>query len=58
MNKKDENFKEKFKQALISTAKVISDDYLLDIKNKKNLSSNNLDFFEFEFLSIFFISIL
>ncbi len=51
MNKKDENFKEKFKQALISTAKVISDDYLLDIKNKKNLSSNNLDFFELDNLS-------
>ena len=27
MYKKEENFKEKFRQALISTAKVISDDY-------------------------------
>jgi len=34
MNKKEDNFKEKFKQALISTAKVISDDYLVDIKKK------------------------
>ena len=32
MNKKQENFKEKFKQALISTAKVISDDYLINKK--------------------------
>ena len=35
MNKKQENFKEKFKQALISTAKVISDDYLTSKKNIK-----------------------
>tara|TARA_Y100000768_G_scaffold39013_1_gene25626 strand:+ start:196 stop:300 length:105 start_codon:yes stop_codon:yes gene_type:complete len=34
MNKKEDNFKEKFKQALISTAKVISDDYLVDKKKK------------------------
>ena len=40
MNKKQENFKEKFKQALISTAKVISDDYLINKKiSYKNLSS-------------------
>ena len=32
MSNKENNFKEKFKQALISTAKVISDDYKLDIK--------------------------
>ncbi len=52
MNKKEDNFKEKFKQALISTAKVISDDYLLDIKKKnKNLSSKNLDFFELDNLT-------
>ena len=52
MNKKEDNFKEKFKQALISTAKVISDDYLIDIKNKnKNLSSKNLDFFELDNLT-------
>ena len=35
MNNKVDDFKEKFKQALISTAKVISDDYMLDF-NKKN----------------------
>jgi len=52
MNKKENNFKEKFKQALISTVKVISDDYLLNINNKnKNLSSKNLDFFEFDNLT-------
>ena len=49
MNKKD-NFKEKFKQALISTIKVISDDY----KPKKcvdNVSSKNINFFELDNLS-------
>jgi len=52
MNKKEDNFKEKFKQALISTAKVISDDYLISVKNKnKNLSSKNLDFFELDNLT-------
>ena len=49
MNKKD-NFKEQFKQALISTAKVISDDYRPNI-NKKNSSSKNLDFFELDNLN-------
>ena len=49
MNKKEDNFKEKFKQALISTAKVISDDYKFDLNNKnKNLSSKNIDFFELD----------
>ena len=39
MNKED-NFKEKFKEALVSTVKVISEDY--DIKKDKfnNLNSN------------------
>ena len=46
MNNED-NFKEQFKQALISTAKVISDDYRPNI-NKKNNSSKNLDFFELD----------
>ena len=49
MNKED-NFKEQFKQALISTAKVISDDYRPNI-NKKNKSSKNLDFFELDNLN-------
>ena len=46
MNKED-NFKEKFKQALISTIKVISDDYKPNI-DKKNASSKNLNFFELD----------
>ena len=46
MNKED-NLKEKFKQALISTVKVISEDYRQDIA-KKNASSKNLNFFELD----------
>ena len=42
MNKED-NLKEKFKQALISTIKVISDDF--KIEKEKNLSSKNYNFF-------------
>ncbi len=49
MNSKEDSFKEKFKQVLISTAKVISDDYKLDLNTKnKNLSSKNLDFFKLD----------
>ena len=49
MDNKEDNFKEKFKKALISTAKVISDDYKFDLNNKnKNLSSKNIDFFELD----------
>ena len=49
MNNKEDNFKEKFKKALISTAKVISDDYKFNLNNKnKNLSSKNIDFFELD----------
>ena len=46
--KKEENLKEKFKQALISTVKVISDDYKNDRNNKINLSSKNYNFFEID----------
>ena len=46
MNKED-SFKEKFKQALISTAKVISDDYRPNT-DKQNASSNNFNFFELD----------
>ena len=49
MNNKEDNFKEKFKKALISTAKVISGDYKLDLDSKdKNSSSKNLYFFELD----------
>ena len=40
MNNKDNDLKEKFEQALISTAKVISDDYILDIKNSNKKSNS------------------
>ena len=47
MNKKEDNFKEKFKQALTSTAKVISENYNLVLKSdNKNSNSKNIDFFE------------
>ena len=52
MKSKENNFKEKFKLALTSTAKVISDDYSLDSNKKvKNLSSKNIDFFELDNLN-------
>ena len=49
MNKED-NFKEKFKQALISTIKVISEDYKPSNK-KNNESSKNVNFFELDNLT-------
>ena len=36
MNQED-NFKEKFKQAIISTVKVISDDFQINSKNKNKI---------------------
>ncbi len=50
MNKED-NFKEKFKQALVSTVKAISNDYSLDKEVNKNLSSKNYNFFELDNLN-------
>ena len=50
MNKEDSQ-KEKFKKALTSTVKVISDDYKLETKLKKNQSSKNYNFFELDNLS-------
>ena len=49
--KKDENIKEKFRQALNSTIKVISDDFGEGDKFKKNLSSKNFDFFNLDNLN-------
>jgi len=52
MSNKEDNFKEQFKQALISTAKVISEDYKLDKKKiDKDLSSKKIDFFDVTNLS-------
>ena len=48
--KKEENFKEKFRQALISTIKVISDDYKPNF-DKKNKNLNDLNFFELDNLN-------
>ena len=42
MNQED-NFKEKFKQAIISTVKVISDDFQINSKNKSKISEENLN---------------
>ena len=52
MSTKESNFKEQFKQALISTAKVISEDYKLDVKKlDKALSAKKIDFFDVTNLS-------
>ncbi len=50
MNKED-NLKEKFKQALVSTIKVISEDFKLEKEINKNFSSKNFDFFELDNLN-------
>ena len=47
---KENNLKEQFKQAILSTAKVISDDYKINI-DKKNKSSKNMDFFQLDNLN-------
>ncbi len=50
--KKDENLKEKFKQALISTVRAISEDIKDTQKfNEKNSSSKNYNFFELDNLN-------
>jgi cobaltochelatase CobT len=52
MSSKEDNFKEQFKQALISTAKVISEDYKLDVKKlDKDLSNKKTVFFDLTNLS-------
>ena len=52
MSSKENNLKEQFKQALISTAKVISDDYSLDNKKfDKNPNSKKIDSFDITNLS-------
>jgi len=49
--KKEDNLKEQFKQALISTVKVISDEYQVNKELSKNLSSKNYNFFELDNLN-------
>ena len=45
MNNKSESLKEKLKQALNSTAKVISDDFYTKDNEEQNKSSKKFDFF-------------
>ncbi len=45
---KDASLKEKLKQVLSSTIRVISEDFKIDNKKKENKSSKKLDFFELE----------
>ena len=47
MNKED-SIKEKFKQALTSTFKVISDDYKINNKDKKEFDEKSLQIGELE----------
>ena len=52
MSSKEDNFKEQFKQALISTAKVISEDYKPDNKKlDKNTTSKKINLFDMTNLS-------
>ena len=49
--KKEEDIKEQFKKVLISTVKVISDEYEIEDELKKNSSSKNFNFFEIDNLN-------
>ena len=51
LSNKDENLKEKLRQALSSTIKVISDDFIIQNKDEKNKSSKKFDFFEIDNLN-------
>ena len=51
MSNKEINLKEKLRQALASTIKVISDDYKIKQKSESNNSSNKFDFFELDNLN-------
>ena len=50
-NNKEINLKEKFKQALTSTARAISDDFSTKKENDGNKSSDKFDFFNLESLN-------
>ena len=51
MSNKEVNLKEKLKQALESTVRVISEDFNVNTKLNDKKRSENLDFFDFENLS-------
>ena len=48
MSEKETNLKEKLKQALTSTIRVISDEIEIKQNNKNNKDLNNFDFLEFD----------
>ena len=50
-NYKEDNLKDKLKQALSSTARVISGDFSIEENPAKNKSSNKFDFFEIDNLN-------
>ena len=50
-SRKDENLKERLRQALSSTFKVISGDLIIENKDEKNKSSKKFDFFELDNLN-------
>ena len=50
-NNKIENLKEQLKQALTSTARVISDDLVINEEKVDNKSSKKFDFFNLENLN-------
>ena len=51
MSNKESNLKEKLRQALASTIRVISDDLEIKRKPDQNKSSNKFDFFELDNLN-------
>ena len=48
---KEANLKEKLRQALVSTIRVISDDFAINVKSENNKSSKKFDFFELDNLN-------
>ena len=51
MSSKETNLKEKFRIALTSTAKVISDDFILNNKSSKNKNIQNTNLIEIDNLT-------
>ena len=51
MNNKENNLKEKLRQALTSTAKAISGDFKINNELDKNKNSKKFDFFNLENLN-------
>ena len=51
MKNKDDNLKERLKQALNSTVRVISDDFKIQLNSNDNKNSSKFDFFQLDNLS-------